>query len=369
MRVLHVYSGNLYGGIESILVTSARCRAQCPSMEPVFALCFPGRLSREFAATGAAVHVLGETRLSRPLSIWRARKTLKRLTEAIAADVVVCHSEWSHALFGAAIRQVGVPLVYAFHGPLNRRDLLGRVSALTPPDLRLFNSRFTAMSVRHNDHIPMKVVYNPVERRQIADPQAVREEVRDTLGVSPGSRVIIQVSRMQPFKGHEALFRALELLVDVPNWVCWIVGGAQRKKERAYLERLQQVVTRLGIADRVRFLGERDDVHRLFAGADLFCQSNQEPEPFGVSFVEALLAGIPVVTFAMGGATEIIDRSCGVLVPRGDCRALSEGIRGFLTESGDQSHLREATIARGQALCDPARQLNQRADVLSTVVA
>ena len=50
----------------------------------------------------------------------------------------------------------------------------------------------------------------------------------------------------------------------------------------------------------------------LLAAADLFCQPNTAPEPFGLSLVEALQAGLPVVTSGIGGACEIVDASCGV---------------------------------------------------------
>jgi hypothetical protein len=52
MRVLHVYGGNLYGGIETMLVTLARTRSLCPALDQEVALCFDGRLSVELAATG-----------------------------------------------------------------------------------------------------------------------------------------------------------------------------------------------------------------------------------------------------------------------------------------------------------------------------
>src|SRR2546422_5237601 len=56
MRVLHVSSGNLYGGIETLLLTLARHRNLCPGLDQHFALCFEGRLSEELAAVGARVH-------------------------------------------------------------------------------------------------------------------------------------------------------------------------------------------------------------------------------------------------------------------------------------------------------------------------
>ena len=76
MRVLHIVSGRLYGGVETALVTMARCRLLCPEIEPEFAVCFDGRLRDELTAAGAPVHMLGEVRVRHPLSILRARRRL-----------------------------------------------------------------------------------------------------------------------------------------------------------------------------------------------------------------------------------------------------------------------------------------------------
>jgi hypothetical protein len=72
MRLLHVYSGNLYGGVETLLVSLAKYADACPGLEHEFALCFEGRLSRELETAGAAVYRLGLARASRPFSIPRA---------------------------------------------------------------------------------------------------------------------------------------------------------------------------------------------------------------------------------------------------------------------------------------------------------
>src|SRR5579863_1214479 len=55
MRVMHIVSGRLFGGVETLLVTLARSRDLCPAMDPEFALCFDGRLSEELGASGVAV--------------------------------------------------------------------------------------------------------------------------------------------------------------------------------------------------------------------------------------------------------------------------------------------------------------------------
>jgi hypothetical protein len=68
VRVLRLPAGNLYGGVESLLVTLARERHLCPEMQPSFALCFEGRLGAELAASGVAwVSRHGETGLTVPV--------------------------------------------------------------------------------------------------------------------------------------------------------------------------------------------------------------------------------------------------------------------------------------------------------------
>ena len=94
---------------------------------------------------------------------------------------------------------------------------------------------------------------------------------------------------------------------------------------------------------------------RLLAAADIHCQPNTAPEPFGLAFVEALHAGLPVVTSDLGGAREIVHARCGVLVRAGDVAALGAALQALIDDR------RAAAPARGRRpgprarLCDPAR--------------
>ena len=96
------------------------------------------------------------------------------------------------------------------------------------------------------------------------------------------------------------------------------MGGAQRDAEIAYVDELRRRIDEAGLAERVQLLGARDDARAVIAAADIYCQPNLEPEPFGLSLVEAMYAGLPVVTSAAGGALEIVDETCGVLTAPGD---------------------------------------------------
>ena len=124
-KVLHVYAGNLFGGIETLLVTLARTQQLCPEMESQFALCFEGRLSQELAATGAKVHQLGGVKLSNPWQAVRARARLKRLLRQEGFDAVICHACWPQAIFGSTVKQLGIPLIFWCHDVPTGQNPLG----------------------------------------------------------------------------------------------------------------------------------------------------------------------------------------------------------------------------------------------------
>jgi glycosyltransferase involved in cell wall biosynthesis len=366
MRVLHLYAGNLYGGIETLLVTLARCRGLCPEMAPAFALCFDGRLRRELRDADVPLHDLGPCRLSRPWTVWRARRRLRHLLAAERPHVAVCHSCWPYALFGTVFRACGVPLVYWAHDIHLGRHWLERLAGRTRPDTIVANSRATLAAVATVfPDVAAHVVHCPVpDHPAVSEREGVRQEVRRAFGLAAEQTVILQCCRLERWKGHALLLEALGRIADVPGWACWVAGGSQRPHEQRYLDELRQAATSLGIAQRVRFVGQRDDIPRLLAAADVHCQPNSGPEPFGIAFVEALYAGLPVVTTALGGALEIVDPSCGILVPAGDAASLATALRGLIENPDRRKALGAAGQSRAAALCDPSRQLQRLYELL-----
>jgi len=367
MRVLHVYSGNLFGGIESILLAMARHGAG--AIDSDFALCFDGRLAQELRQAGGRVHMLPETRASRPLTVRRSREALGSLLRRERFDRVICHAAWSHAIFAGRAREADVPLVFWSHDVMTGRPWTERWARRTPPDLAICASDFTAASVRAVfADVPTATIYAPVEPAAPLE-DGDRRRVRRELGTEDDSVVIVQASRSDPWKGHAILVDALGQLRDVPGWTWWQIGGAQRAGEATFLRALSRAADLAGIADRVRFAGERRDVPRLLSAADIHCQANTRPEPFGIAFVEALAAGLPVVTSAMGGALEIVDASCGILVDAGDSTALAGELRGLIGDRARRASLASAAPARARALCDPRRQIQRLGDVLAAMAA
>ncbi len=369
MRVLYLQAGNLYGGVESTLVTLARERHVCPEMEPSFAVCFEGRLKRELMETGVPVSVLGEVRIRQPLSIRRARRALNHLLQRERFDVVLVTSAWSQAIFGPVVKAARLPLVYWFHEPMRGRHWLERWARMTMPALALCNSRFTASTI-HNMYPTLKreVLYNPVCHLE-APPlsRSERAAIRAELKTPEDAVVIIQLSRMVELKGHAQHLAALSKLNDLPGWVCWIAGAGQQPCEMRYLEELKATAAQLGLNHRVFFTGERACMQKLLASADIYCQPNTSPESFGNVFVEALSFGLPVITTNIGGARETVNSSCGILVPPDQPDALSEALRQLIQDETMRAQLGAAGPTRAKELCDVPHQLKQLAGILADV--
>jgi glycosyltransferase involved in cell wall biosynthesis len=362
MKVLHVHSGNLYGGVETFLMTLARARNSAPAMQMSVALSFDGKIGEELRAEGVDTPLLGEVRLRRPDSVWRARSALKALLAREHVDVAVCHQAWPHAVFGPVIKRARVPLVVWVHMIQNGNHWLERLAWRTPPDCVVSNSRFTASTLP-----PVaareETIYPPVTLNN-GSGKATRDSLRLALRTDPNDVVIIQVSRLEEMKGQAVLLNALARLRDRSGWTCWIVGGAQRDGERRYFESLQKMAAELDISERVRFLGQRFDVPALLNAADIFCQPNLAPEGFGISFVEAMSAALPVVTSAIGGALEIVDEWCGILLLPEDVEALANALGRLTADKSERDRLGRAGQIRATQLCDPAAQTRRIAALM-----
>ena len=366
MRVLHVHSGNMYGGVETFLLTLAHSRRLAPSMEMSAALCFDDRIAAALRREGIPTTLLGAVRLRRPDSVWRARRALGRLLAGDHFDVVVCHQAWPLAIFGPVVKTKGLPLVSWIHMAPSGH-WVDRLAARVEPDLIVCNSRFTASLIRPAS-ARVAVVYYPIERIAEASRAADRiQAIRQELQTPAGDVVIIQVSRMEALKGQQVCLEALARLADRQGWTCWQVGGVQRASEQQHFNSLRQAAERLGISTRVRFTRERPDVADLLAASDVYCQPNIAPEGFGITFIEAMAAGLPVVTSAIGGALEIVDETCGVLVPVGDSAAVAASLGRFVADRSERRRLGEGGRARAKALCDPATQMRRIADLLQEV--
>jgi glycosyltransferase involved in cell wall biosynthesis len=366
INVLHVYSGNLFGGVERMLISLTTLGAS--ECRPHFALCFEGRLSRALQAADASVELLGAVRLRKPLSVLRARAALERLLGAHTFDAVVCHGIWSYCVFASTIARAGrAPILY-LHDIPEPKNLYYRWAWRRPPPLCIANSAFTANRLAGmRVPIPVRVVHPLVNPPRAVEPGTI-SELRATWGASPQDVVVLQASRFDPWKGHRNLLHALGAMRDVPGWRCWIAGAPQRPEEESYKRELMRLVSAMGIGRRVAFIGHRDDMDAVLASCDVYCQPNETPEPFGMVFVEAMYARKPVLGTALGGTLEIVTPDCGVLCTPGPA-TLTAALLRLVEDSGLRDQMATAGPARAAVLCGPDQFRSRFRAALDAVTA
>ena len=156
---------------------------------------------------------------------------------------------------------------------------------------------------------------------------------REALATPANARVVLALGRLHRNKGFDVLLRALQSL---PGVILWLGGEGA---ERSALETLGR---ELGVAERVRWLGWRNDVGALMAAADAFVCSSRR-EPLGNVVIEAWARRVPVVAAAsVGPAALIASGETGLLVPVDDAAALAGSLATLLDHPALAERLRAA---------------------------
>ena len=149
----------------------------------------------------------------------------------------------------------------------------------------------------------VKIVYNGFEPAQYKVKESQVNDIKQELELD-GKFVVGHFSRLAPWKGQHIL---IEAIAKTPKNVIAILVGDALFGEQEYVSQLHEQVRDLGLENRVKFLGFRDDIPQLMTACDLVSHTSTSPEPFGRVIVEAMLCEKPIVAAKAGGAIELID--------------------------------------------------------------
>jgi len=264
-------------------------------------------------------------------------------------DVVHAHFWMSGLASVLAARDLGIPVVQTYHalGVVKRRHQGARDTS--PPERigveRLIGRRCARIAATCTDEV-FELTRMGVRRSDISVvPCGVDPDRFQPVARTRHNRVV-SVGRLVPRKGFETLITAMR---GLPDAELVIAGGPPRQKlpEDAEARRLMAQAERLGVADRVRLIGQvsRTEMPALLGSAAVVACVPWY-EPFGIVPLEAMACAVPVVASAVGGLTDtVIDGVTGTLVPPRDSRATAQALQHLL---GDRS----TRAAYGVAGCD-----------------
>ncbi|MGC1211606.1 MAG: glycosyltransferase, partial [Micromonospora sp.] len=251
-------------------------------------------------------------------------------------EVVHAHFWMSGLAALAAGRRTGVPVVQTFHalGTVKRRH---QGAQDTSPPGRIGHERRLGRSVDRvvaqcQDEVAELVRLGVPRPRMTVIPSGVNLSTFAPLGPAverDGDRPrILTVGRLVERKGFEDVIRATAAVADAE---CVVVGGppAGLLETDPYALRLRALAGSCGAADRVKLIGAvpREEMGRWYRSADVLVAAPWY-EPFGLTPLEAMACGVPVIGTAVGGLIDtVIDGRTGDLVPARDPQALGAAIQ------------------------------------------
>lgn len=265
----------------------------------------------------------------------KAVAQIKKLVEEGSYDIVHCHTPIAAActrLACRSLRKKGVKVIYTAHGfhfysgaPVKNWLIFYTIEKLcarwtdvlitiNKEDYRRAREKFRARKVAYVPGVGIDVA-------KFSDTQIDRAAKRRELNVPEDAFLLCSVGELNANKNQEVIIRAMAKL-NRPN-VHYILAGDGSRKEY-----LNQLAKELGIEEQVRLLGYRLDANELYKASDLFVfPSIREGLP--VSVMEAMAAGLPVVSSANRGCMDLIDEERGKLCNPHDATAFAQEIAAY----------------------------------------
>ena len=337
-----------YGGAERLLVDMvANVDRSRFSYEVAYVLQEQDALVPTIRTGGTPVHALGAAHNAD----LRWMVALRRLLVTGRYDVVHFHLPYA-AAFGqlvvASLPDTSRPgIVYTEHSLWDRANLVNRVLLRGSMGS---GERLVAVSQASYDALPISLqrraetVVHGVDLSQSDSLVARRAEfrtlARSEFGVNEDEILFLTVANLRPEKGYDVLLDAAKTIADddLPIRFAAVGRGPLRDTLRARH-------AELGLGDRFQFLGQRDDVLQLLAGADAFVLASRH-EGLPVALMEATSVGLPIVASRVGGIPQVLeDEVDALLVPPGEPDPLAQAMKRLASDEKLRTRLgRQAKI-------------------------
>jgi glycosyltransferase involved in cell wall biosynthesis len=340
MRILHTESSLGWGGQEIRVLTEARGVAR-RGHEVAIAAPAESRIHAEAPAYGVEIVTAAIARKG-----LGGLSAMRRLLASRRFDVVNTHSSTDSWL--AAVALVSLPegplLVRTRHisSPVPRnfatRWLYGRAGAIVTTGERL-----REQVIEETGAEAARIVSIPTGIDLARFKPADRPSARAALGLPPDAAIVGIVATLRSWKGHRHLFEALAG-IPRPDLLLVVVGDGPTRAT------LEGYARELGIAQRVRMVGNQKDVAPWMNAFDVFCLPSYANEGVPQALAQAMACGLALVTTPVGSISELVaDGRTGVIVPASDPPALREALVSLLDDPARRQRLGQAALAEARA--------------------
>ena len=184
------------------------------------------------------------------------------------------------------------------------------------------------------------VIFNAVDPAAWAGDRA-SSTLRAELGLAQEDFVMLCASRFADDKGHKYLIDSVKRLTEISSVPFTLVLAG----DGPLLEPAREQVKRLGLEERVRFIGFRKDIKNLYKGADLYVNSSRH-EALSFLIIEAMAAGLPVIATDMGGNRDIVndEAGCGALVEYDNPESMAQAMKRLMEDPELLARCRENAL-------------------------
>jgi len=264
-------------------------------------------------------------------------KLFLRIIRENKIDLVHTHSDLRHGKPEiVAARMVGVPCVTHHHGYSDYTHFDTLFAGLVNTNIYISNDVAEYHIARGESRTKGKIIHNGISLSDFMQQYDVLQ-VRKEFDCMPDQILVGLVARLDWWKGHEFFLEAMaEVVKKTHNTKGLIIGGLAElnyDSSKRYLDRLHVMVNSLGLEEKIVFTGHRNDIPRLVASLDVAVHASSNPEPFGLTVIEGMAAGKPVVATAAGGVLDIIEDGVnGLLIPCKDSKAMATAILQILSD-------------------------------------
>ena len=316
----------------------------------------------------------------KPAELLRARQYRRRALPAVAAALDELAADAVHVVSPHLVELAGraaavrgsacfweMPNVVGDRYPLGLNRRLYQWTCRRHGIQPLANSAYTAATL--GDRPVRPIIFHHVTEDWKFDPARVDGVRREALGVPADAPLFGLFARLTPAKGQLHLLRALLRCDFIPTPHLLLLGGAPAG-ESGYAEQLRRVAGDAGAAERLHLLGAVEDVERYYPPLDVAVNARVDPEPFGLSVIEAMLMGVPVLAHALGGPAEtVIDGETGWLMPDVDDATFDAAVARVLADRPRWGEMGSAARSHALAHFTADRQAERYAGLVERRLA